>query len=207
MPQAKTDRQPTSLSLSLSSSRTLSVAQNDLPLWTRVCATGRPLASIYQRWAHPEYCLSFWQEANQTNTRTNGEQEGKSEGRRTKGEKQTYFANLFNQVNRYTLKWSARSRQAKKAGESSLTSRRREGAVTLSMICMHLSVQISLTVFLSEQPLPPWVLLQLWLSFCLQFISHSLALFFLHLDPHSSNWLPLSCAILLHCLPSLLSIC
>lgn len=79
------------LSLSLFLSHTLSVAQNDLPLWTRVCATGRPLASIYQRWAHPEYCLPFWQEANQTNKRTNGEQGGKRGGRENKEEKQWDF--------------------------------------------------------------------------------------------------------------------
>lgn len=83
-------------------SHTLSVAQNDLPLRTRVCTTGRPLASIYQRCARPGYCLSFWQEANQTNKRTNGEQDGKRGGERNKRQNSgTSFANLFNQGSRY----------------------------------------------------------------------------------------------------------
>lgn len=50
-----------------------SVPQNDLPLGTRACATGQPPASICQRRARPEHCLSLWQEANQINKRTKGE--------------------------------------------------------------------------------------------------------------------------------------
>lgn len=59
------------------------VLQNDLPLGTRAHATGRPPASIYQRRARPEHCLSFWQEANQINKRTNGER-GRGEKKRGK---------------------------------------------------------------------------------------------------------------------------
>lgn len=58
-------------------------------------------------------------------------------------------------------------------------------------------MQLPLSLLLSEQPLPPRVLLQLWSSFHLQFISHTLALFFLHLHPHSSNWFLFSWDILL----------
>lgn len=46
--------------------------QNDLPLGTGRHAAGRLPASIYQRRPHPEYCLSFCQEANQINKGTNG---------------------------------------------------------------------------------------------------------------------------------------
>lgn len=48
-------------------------SQNDPPLATRGHAAGRPPPSIYQRRPHPEYRLSFWQEANQINKGTNGE--------------------------------------------------------------------------------------------------------------------------------------
>ena len=128
MPQARTDRQPTSLSLShppslpptlLSLSHTLSVAQNDLPLWTRVCATGRPLASIYQHWAHPEYCPSFWREANQTNKRTNGERGGgknKGKKRGTRRKKSDFFCQPLpsGEQMHSQLKWKAQVKKKKK---------------------------------------------------------------------------------------------
>ena len=50
-------------------------------------------------------------------------------------------------------------------------------------------------------------LLQFWLSAYPQSISHSLALFCLHLNPHSSNWFPLSWVIpLYHLLVSVTSL-
>lgn len=54
--------------------------QNDLPLGTGRHAAGRLPASIYQRRPHPEYCLSFCQEANQINKGTNGRGERENRG-------------------------------------------------------------------------------------------------------------------------------
>lgn len=57
----------------------------------------------------------------------------------------------------------------------------------------------------------PWLLLSLWLSICLQFLTpvcyHSLSLFFLHLNPHSLNCFLLSWATLLDPICDLLSSC
>lgn len=115
--QGQTGSQHLSLSLypALTHTHTLSVAQNDLLLWTRVGATGWPLASIYQHWAHPEYCLSFWQEANQTNKRTNGEQEVKREEKKNKKKNQPTSSISRKETHRTTGRGSNKT-----AGESSV---------------------------------------------------------------------------------------
>lgn len=88
--QGQTGSQHLSLLLFLSFS--LCVAQNDLPLWARLRAAGQLLASIYQCWAYPEYCLSFWQEANQTKKEDKWEQGRKKETKGNKVEKQWNFS-------------------------------------------------------------------------------------------------------------------
>lgn len=88
--QGQTGSQHLSLLLFLSFS--LCVAQNDLPLWARLRAAGQLLASIYQCWAYPEYCLSFWQEANQTKKEDKWEQGRKKETKGNKVKKQWNFS-------------------------------------------------------------------------------------------------------------------
>lgn len=161
--QGRTGSQHLSLSLLpptlLFLSHTLSVAQNDLPLRTRVCSTGRPLASIYQHWAHPEYCPSFWRGANQTNKRTNGERGGgKNKGRKGEQRGKTVGLLLPTSSIRWTdalgVKVKASSKTKKKdARESSLmsgSSRDRPLTPSLGSACISKP-----QAFISEQPLPP----------------------------------------------------
>lgn len=137
MPQARTDRQPTSLPLSLSSSQTLS-------LWHKmICHSEQEYALQGGRW-HQFISAGFIQNIVSPSGRkqikqTRGQmesKEGKREEKRTKKNKQwDFFCQPLQSGERIHVKRSARFR---------------ESPVILSAICMHLSV-LSLTVFLSEQ--------------------------------------------------------